>query len=63
MEDYVIFGMSLPHIVKVLVLAYVVYKISMSLFKHSNLWTNAWHKPLMSFSVYLMSVSFIYYLR
>ncbi|QPQ11888.1 DUF1656 domain-containing protein [Klebsiella michiganensis] len=61
MTDLVLFGMSFPYIFKVMVQGYLLYVAAMALVKHTKLWHKVWHKPMVSFSIYMLSLSVNYW--
>jgi hypothetical protein len=60
MADMVLFSMSFPYIFKIMLLGFL-YVTCMELVKHCKFWHNIWHKPLFSFSIYMISVSTVYW--
>jgi hypothetical protein len=61
--DFVLFGMSFPYIFKIMALGYIVYVVGMAFIKHTKLWHKVWHKPMLSFSIYMLSLSAIYWIQ
>ncbi|HCR0338004.1 TPA: DUF1656 domain-containing protein, partial [Enterobacter hormaechei] len=52
---------SFPYIFKVMVQGYLLYVAAMALVKHTKLWHKVWHKPMLSFSIYMLSLSVNYW--
>ncbi|WP_349986831.1 hypothetical protein [Pectobacterium versatile] len=54
--------MSFPYIFRIMMQGYLLYTVCMALVKHSKFWHGVWHKPMFSFSIYMLSLSLNYWL-